>query len=40
MTTPLVAFVDSDDLLLPGALATLEAALARAPAAPFVTVAR
>ena len=37
VTTPLVAFVDSDDLLLPGALATLEAALARAPAAPFVS---
>lgn len=33
--TPLVAFVDSDDLLLPGALEALAATLARAPEAPF-----
>jgi glycosyltransferase involved in cell wall biosynthesis len=33
--TDLVAFVDSDDLLLPGALAALLAALRGAPAAPF-----
>ena len=35
VTTGLVAFVDSDDLLLPGALAALGRALSRAPAAPF-----
>ena len=35
VTTGLVAFVDSDDLLLPGALAALERALSGAPAAPF-----
>jgi glycosyltransferase involved in cell wall biosynthesis len=34
--TPLVAFVDSDDLLLPGALAALTRALEASPAAPFV----
>lgn len=33
--TPYVAFLDSDDLLLPGALAALRAALAAAPTAPF-----
>jgi glycosyltransferase involved in cell wall biosynthesis len=33
--TPLVAFVDSDDLLLPGALAALTQALEANPAAPF-----
>ncbi|MGZ8648691.1 MAG: glycosyltransferase family A protein [Solirubrobacteraceae bacterium] len=37
VTTPLVAFVDSDDLLLPGALVALEAALAQAPSAPFAS---
>ena len=37
VTTPLVAFVDSDDLLFPGALATLAAALAEAPSAPFAS---
>jgi glycosyltransferase involved in cell wall biosynthesis len=37
VTTPFVAFVDSDDLLLPGALAVLEAALAQAPAAAFAS---
>ena len=38
VTTPLVAFVDSDDLLFPGALATLAAALAAdAPSAPFAS---
>jgi GT2 family glycosyltransferase len=37
VTTPLVAFVDSDDLLLPGALAALEAALAGSPSAPFAS---
>ena len=35
VTTPSVAFVDSDDLLLPGALAALRRGLAAAPAAPF-----
>lgn len=35
VNTPLVAFVDSDDLLVPGALAALEAVLASAPATPF-----
>ena len=33
--TPFVAFVDSDDLLLPSALAALREALTSAPAAPF-----
>jgi glycosyltransferase involved in cell wall biosynthesis len=33
--TELVAFLDSDDLLLPGALARLQRALDEAPAAPF-----
>jgi glycosyltransferase involved in cell wall biosynthesis len=35
VTTDFVAFVDSDDLLLPGALAALVAALQAAPSAPF-----
>jgi glycosyltransferase involved in cell wall biosynthesis len=35
VTAPLVAFLDSDDLLLPTALASLGAALTAAPAAPF-----
>jgi glycosyltransferase involved in cell wall biosynthesis len=35
VTTGLVAFVDSDDLLLPGALAALIRAMNGAPAAPF-----
>jgi glycosyltransferase involved in cell wall biosynthesis len=35
VTTELVAFVDSDDLLLPGALAALAGGLSRAPEAPF-----
>jgi glycosyltransferase involved in cell wall biosynthesis len=35
VSTPLVAFVDSDDLLLPGALATLANALEAHPDAPF-----
>lgn len=34
-TTPFVSFVDSDDLLLPGALTALEDALAGHPDAPF-----
>src|SRR5690349_15748093 len=34
-----VAFLDSDDLLLPGALATLERALRDTPAAPFAFAA-
>lgn len=35
VTTPYVAFVDSDDLLVPGALAAMVDALEAAPAAPF-----
>ena len=35
VTTPFVAFVDSDDLLVPGALDRLVAALGTAPQAPF-----
>jgi glycosyltransferase involved in cell wall biosynthesis len=35
VSTEFVAFLDSDDLLLPGALAALERALLASPAAPF-----
>jgi glycosyltransferase involved in cell wall biosynthesis len=35
VSTPFVAFVDSDDLLVPGALAALAAVLAERPDAPF-----